>query len=129
QDVAMSAMSLTAYSLGLAAFMLIKVLAPGYFARQDTATPVRFGIIAMAANMVLNLLFVLPLMFWFDAGHVGLALATSVAAYLNAGLLLRGLLRAGVMQLQPGWGAYAGRLLLATAAMVGALVLLSPPVE
>lgn len=129
QDVAMSAMSLTAYSLGLAAFMLIKVLAPGYFARQDTATPVRFGIIAMAANMVLNLLFVLPLMFWFDAGHVGLALATSIAAYLNAGLLLRGLLRAGVLQLQPGWGAYAGRLLLATAAMVGALVLLSPPVE
>jgi putative peptidoglycan lipid II flippase len=129
EDVAMSALSLQAYSLGLAAFMLIKVLAPGYYARQDTATPVRYGIIAMAANMVLNLAFVLPLMYWFQAGHVGLALATSVAAYLNAGLLLRGLLRDGVLQPQAGWAVYTGRLLLATSAMVAVLVLLSPGVE
>lgn len=129
RDVAMSALSLQAYSLGLAAFMLIKVLAPGYYARQDIATPVRFGIISMAANMVMNLLFVLPLLFWFGAGHVGLALATSAAAYLNAGLLLRGLLRDGVMQPQAGWVAYAVRLSLATASMVAVVLWLSPGVE
>ncbi len=127
EDVAMAALSLQAYSLGLAAFMLIKVLAPGYYARQDTATPVKIGIISMVANMVLNLAFVLPLLYLYNTGHVGLALATSVAAYLNAGLLLRGLLRDGVFIFQPGWGAYGGRLLAATAAMVAAVLWLCPP--
>ena len=107
--------------------MLIKVLAPGYYARQDTATPVKIGIIAMVANMVLNLAFVLPLLYLYNTGHVGLALATSVAAYLNAGLLLWGLLRDGVFIFQPGWGAYGGRLLAATAAMVAAVLWLCPP--
>ena len=99
----MAVLSLRAYSLGLIAFMLVKVLAPGFYARKDTATPVKIGIIAMAANMVLNLLFVLPLMYFWNIGHLGLALATSVAAYLNAGLLLRGLARAGVYRCSRGW--------------------------
>lgn len=129
EDVGMAALSLQAYSLGLAAFMLIKVLAPGFYARKDTATPVKIGIIAMAANMLLNLAFVLPLLYLYNIGHVGLALATSVAAYLNAGLLLRGLLRDGVFIFQPGWGAYGGRLLAATAAMVAAVLWLCPPTE
>ena len=129
EDVGMAALSLQAYSLGLGAFMLIKVLAPGFYARQDTATPVKIGIIAMAANMVLNLAFVLPLLYLYNVGHVGLALATSVAAYLNAGLLLRGLLREGVYVFQPGWGVYGGRLLAATAAMVAVVVWLCPPTE
>ena len=116
-DVGMAALSLRAYGLGLVAFMLVKVLAPGYYARQDTATPVKIGIIAMVANMVLNLLLVVPLMISWNVGPLGLALATSIAAYLNAGLLLRGLLRAGVYRLQPGWGHYAMRLLLATGFM------------
>ncbi|HAB04711.1 MAG TPA: murein biosynthesis integral membrane protein MurJ, partial [Alcanivorax sp.] len=59
-----------AYSAGLGAFMLIKILAPGYFARQDTRTPVKIGIIAMVANMALNLALIWPLQ------HAGLALAT-----------------------------------------------------
>jgi putative peptidoglycan lipid II flippase len=84
-DVHMAAQSLQAYSLGLVFMMLIKVLAPGYYARQDTRTPVRIGIIAMISNMVLNLILVWPL------GHVGLALATSLSAGLNAFLLWRGL--------------------------------------
>lgn len=84
-DVQMAARSLQAYSLGLVFMMLIKVLAPGYYARQDTRTPVRIGIIAMVSNMVLNLILVWPL------GHVGLALATSLSAGLNAFLLWRGL--------------------------------------
>src|SRR5690606_18654729 len=80
RDVAMASYSLRAYSLGLLAFMLIKVLAPGYFARQDTATPVKIGVVAMVANMGLNIAFVLPLV-KMDLGHMGLALATSVAAF------------------------------------------------
>ena len=102
-DVEMASLSLRAYSLGLVAFMLVKILAPGYYARKDTATPVKIGIIAMAANMVMNLAFVLPLMYYLGIGHLGLALATSCAAWLNAGLLLRGLLKAHVFAFQPGW--------------------------
>jgi putative peptidoglycan lipid II flippase len=126
-DVAMSSLSLQAYSLGLVAFMLVKVLAPAYYARKDTKTPVKIGIIAMVVNMVLNLLFVFPLMYYWNAGHMGLALATSVAAFLNAGLLLRGLLRDGVYQIHGGWGSYTLRLGLATAGMTAALVFLNHP--
>lgn len=123
-DVNMASLSLMAYSTGLVAFMLIKVLAPGYYARQDTATPVKIGIVAMVANMVMNLAFVLPLLWYFNVGHLGLALATSVSAWLNAGLLLRGLLRAEVFIWQPGWFSYCARLLLASAAMSVTLLLL-----
>ncbi|WP_409526617.1 murein biosynthesis integral membrane protein MurJ [Nitrincola sp. MINF-07-Sa-05] len=115
RDVYMSAMSLRAYSVGLLAFMLIKVLASGYFSRQDMKTPVRIGIWAMVANMVLNLILVWPL------DHVGLALATSLSAFLNAGLLLRGLLRSDVYQWQPGWGVALARMLAANLAMLGCL--------
>ncbi|MCP1328729.1 murein biosynthesis integral membrane protein MurJ, partial [Halomonas sp. 707D4] len=80
-DIQMSAMSLRAYAVGLVAFMLIKVLAPGFFARQDTRTPVKVGIMAMVANMVFNLILIWPL------AHAGLALATALSAFLNAGLL------------------------------------------
>ncbi len=125
-DVGMARLSLQAYSLGLLAFMLIKVLAPGYYARQDMWTPVRIGIKAMVANMVLNFVFVLPLMYVWGIGHVGLALATSVSAWLNAGLLLMGLLRVGVYEFQPGWLAYGARLLLASAVMAFVVVFLTP---
>lgn len=128
RDVSMSAWSLRAYSLGLCAFMLIKVLAPGFYARQDMVTPVSIGIRAMVANMVLNVLFVVPLYLLCNLGHVGLALATSVAAYLNAGLLWRGLLRESVYHFSPAWRAYALRLSLATLAMLGVLWWLLPPV-
>jgi len=127
RDVAMAALSLRAYSLGLVAFMLVKVLAPGYYARQDTATPVKIGIVAMVANMLMNLAFVLPLMWYFNIGHLGLALATSCAAWLNAGLLLRGLLRDGVFTFRPGWLSFALRLALATLAMTLAVLVLGEP--
>jgi putative peptidoglycan lipid II flippase len=77
------------YVVGLPAYVLIKVLAPGYFARKDTRTPVRIAIVAMAVNLVLNLALIWPLQ------HVGLALATALAAWLNAALLAGGLLRRG----------------------------------
>ena len=88
-DIQASAASLMAYALGLPAFMMIKVLAPHYFARQDTKTPVKIGLIAMLANMAFNLILV------WSLDHVGLALATSLSAWLNAGLLLLGLQRRG----------------------------------
>lgn len=124
-DISMSSWSLRAYAFGLLAFMLIKVLAPGYFSRQDTKTPVKIGIIAMAVNMVLNIALVWPLYTYINMGHVGLALATSLAAMLNAGLLYRGLRKAGVFQRLPGWGLFSLRLALANGSMVAVLLILS----
>jgi putative peptidoglycan lipid II flippase len=106
--------------------MLVKVLAPGFYAREDMRTPVRIGIIAMAVNMVLNIAFVFPLMWWLNLGHVGLALATSVSAWLNALLLFRGLRRDAVLprgSLPARWLAQVGA---ATAAMVSILLWLMP---
>lgn len=116
-DVSMAVFSLRAYSVGLIAFMLIKVLAPGYYARKDMKTPVSIGIKAMAANMFLNIILVVPLYHYWNIGHVGLALATSLAAFLNAGLLFAGLYRLGVYQLQQAWLGYLVRLLVAAATM------------
>lgn len=112
-DATMAALSLQTFAIGLPALIWVKVLAPGYFARQDTATPFRFASISVVTNITLNL----ALFSWW--GHVGLALATSVAGWVNAMLLLRGLIRSGH---------YApGRALLATCARatVGALVMLA----
>jgi len=122
RDVNMSSLSLQALSLGLLALMLIKIWAPGFYAHMDTATPVKIGIMSMAANMVMNLLFVLPLMHLWNIGHVGLALATSLAAMLNATLLLRGLLRAGFYTFAPGWRLFMMRLLVASVCMVATLL-------
>jgi len=116
-DIAMSALSLQAYALGLLAFMLIKVLAPGYFSRQDTKTPVKIGIIAMAVNMVFNLILVIPFHYLWQIGHVGLALATALSAWLNAGLLYRGLRQRDVYTPIAGWSVYLIRLLVANVVM------------
>ena len=110
-DVDMAARSLLAFALGLLAFVAVKVLATGYFSRQDTRTPVRVGVVAMLSNIVLNLALVVPL------AHAGLALATTLSAFLNAGLLLRGLVQRGVFRPRPGWSGFIGRV------VVGNLVL------
>lgn len=115
QDVAMSRLSLMAYSVGLLSFILIKILAPGYYSRQDTRTPVRIAVIAMLANMVLNIILVFPL------AHAGLALATSLSATLNASLLFRGLYLDRVYRPEPGWPLLVLRVALAVAAMGGLL--------
>ncbi len=129
-DLDMARMSLMAYTLGLPAFMLVKVLAPGYYARQDTRTPVRIGIIAMVANMVLNLLYVLPWV-WSDTpgAHTGLALATATSSWINAALLYRGLRHQGHLEHQAGWGRFILRLLAAGGAMLALLLALTPPLE
>lgn len=119
-DVAMAERSLVAYATGIQAFVLIKVLAPAFYARQDTRTPVRIGVIAMAANMVFNLILIFPLQ------HAGLALATSLSAYLNALLLWRGLRHQGAYQPRSGWAVLLGRVALAAALMVMLLWWFSP---
>jgi len=122
-DILMASYSLKAYALGLTAFMLIKILASGYFSRQDTKTPVKIGVIAMVANMVMNLLFVVPLHFIWQLGHVGLALATSASACVNFGLLLRGLLKGGIYKPAEGWWRFA--LTITVANLLMGLVLLA----
>jgi putative peptidoglycan lipid II flippase len=103
-DVEMTALSLSAYALGLPAFIAVKVLAPGYYARQDTKTPVKIAITSMVSNMVMNFLFVGVLVsLSFKGPHMGLALASSLAAYINAGMLYRGLRKQGVYAPEPGW--------------------------
>jgi putative peptidoglycan lipid II flippase len=117
-DVTMATISLMAYSFGLLGFILVKVLVPGYFSRQDTKTPVRIGVIALLVNMVLNVLIVVP---WLQSGaaapHAGLAVATSISSFLNAGLLYRGLLKDGVIMHSDGWGRFLLRVVVATAVM------------
>jgi putative peptidoglycan lipid II flippase len=97
EDVTMAGLSLKAYAIGLVGFIAIKVLAPGYYARQDTKTPVKIAVKAMAVNMLLNIILVFPL------AHAGLALATTLSGMLNAYLLYRGLRNEAVYQPAPGW--------------------------
>jgi putative peptidoglycan lipid II flippase len=92
------------------------VLAPGFYARQDTRTPVRIGIVAMLANIALSLALVFPLK------HVGLALAISLAAFLNAALLYRWLRKHDVYRPLPGWGLFLLRIGFASAVMGALLV-------
>ena len=114
-DVVMASYSLMAYSLGLLGFIMVKVLAPGFFARQDTRTPVKVGIIAMVANMVMNVILVFPL------AHAGLALATSLSSFLNAVLLYRILRRDGVYRPRSGWGGLCTRVVVANGVMAALL--------
>lgn len=123
RDTLQAAAALQAYSIGVMTFMLIKVLAPGYFARQDIKTPVKIAIICMVVNMVFNLILIWPL------AHVGLALATSLSAVLNASLLWWGLRKAGIYQAQPGWPVFMLRLIAACAAMALIIVWMVPGTE
>lgn len=126
-DVRMTMIALMAYSFGFMGFSLVKVLIPGFFARQETRTPVRIGLVAIASGMVMSAGFV-GLSVWldFEAPHAGLALATSLSAWINAGLLFLRLRKDGIYRPQPGWAAFALRLLLANLLMAAALLLLTP---
>jgi len=116
QDVHQASLSLLAYASGLLNFMLIKVLAPGYYSRQDTKTPVKYGIIAMLTNMVFNAIFA------YFYGYVGLAIATALSAFVNMALLYRGLHIAGVYQVTKRTVFFIIRLMVAGAAMVAAIL-------
>ncbi|KII77433.1 murein biosynthesis integral membrane protein MurJ [Vibrio renipiscarius] len=115
-DVQQASLSLFAYASGLLNFMLIKVLAPGYYSRQDTKTPVKYGIVAMTTNMVFNAIFA------YFYGYVGLAMATALSALVNMALLYRGLHLQGVYQISKKTLLFIARLAIAGGAMVAALV-------
>ncbi|HEY7578004.1 MAG TPA: murein biosynthesis integral membrane protein MurJ [Acetobacteraceae bacterium] len=115
ESARLSAQSLAAYAVGLPAFVLVKVLAPGFFARGDTATPVKVGVAAVALNLAMNLAFMVPLR------HIGPALATSLAAIFNVGWLGVVLVRRGHLRLDARLRERLLRMVLATAAMAAVL--------
>jgi len=138
-DADMVALSLSALSFGLPAFALVKVLVPAFYARQNTKTPVRAGIAAMVANMLLNVLLVGALyLLWRRVEtpgeglltrianvrglHMAVAVASSLASYLNLLLLWRALQREAIYQREPGWGRHLLRLAVACGLMVGVIV-------
>jgi len=110
-----TAAALVAYATGLPAYVLIKVLAPGFFARHDTKTPVKIAAVAMVANIVLNLIF---MRYW---GHVGIAYAASVSAWFNALALAVVLVRRGELQFDQRLLRSAPRVLLASGGMAAGL--------
>lgn len=122
-DVQQVSFALYAYMSGLVSFMFIKVLAPGFYARQDTKTPVKIGIKAMVANMVFNLMLA-PFL-----GYVGLALATTLSATLNAFWLYQGLKKQQTFALSAETKYFFLKLLIATLGMTATVFYLSPSFE
>lgn len=122
RDIQMATYALMAYSWGLLGFSLVKVLAPGYFARQDTKTPVKVGLIALGVNMGINVAVVLPAhLAGFPVPHVLLATSTCISAAVNTFLLWRGLRRDGVYRPGAGWWRLLTQIGVASVAM-GALL-------
>ena len=119
-DSAMTQQALVAYSVGLLALILVKILAPGFYAQQDIKTPVRIAIVSLLATQAMNALFI----FVIDLRHAGLALSISLAACLNAGLLYWQLRRKGIYLPQPGWAKFLAKLVLAVLVMAAVLLAL-----
>lgn len=119
-DAQMASLSLMAYSFGLLGFILVKILAPAFYARKDMKTPVKVAIVALVANMVFNLLLIGPF------AHVGLAAATSISAFMNAGLLYWYLRQQQVFAPQTGWLKLSSQIGFASLVMVGFIVWLNP---
>jgi putative peptidoglycan lipid II flippase len=110
-DVWMTRQALMAYSLGLLGLILVKVLAPGFYARQNIRTPVKVAIFTLLATQAMNLAFIGPFK------HAGLALAIGLGACINAGLLLHLLRKHAIYQPQPGWAVYIVKVVIAVALM------------
>ncbi len=127
-DTGMAAIALAGYGLGLPAFLLIKVLQPGFFSRQDTRTPMRIGAAALGINMLFNVALVGSAVgVGFAAPHAGLALATALSGWWHAGMLYRRLTSTDAFRRAPGWLPLALRVAVATAAMAALLLWLSGP--
>ena len=114
-DVHSTVTALMGYGVGLMGLVGVKILAPGFYARQDIRTPVRIAIVVLVLTQLMNLVTV-PFL-----GHAGLALSIGLAALVNAAWLLIGLRRSNAYRPQPGWPAFAGRVFLATALLGGLL--------
>ncbi|SFD89641.1 putative peptidoglycan lipid II flippase [Nitrosomonas sp. Nm166] len=110
-DVWMTREALIAYSAGLLGLILVKVLAPGFYARQNIKTPVKIAVITLIATQLMNLAFIIPFQ------HAGLALAIGLGACLNAGLLYYKLRSHKIYQPQPGWGIFFLKILIALTIM------------
>ncbi len=123
RDVEMTRQALVAYSIGLVGLILVKVLAPGFYARQNIRTPVKIGLVTLATTQLLNLVLVGPLR------HAGLALAIGIGACINAGLLFHYLRRGGIYLPQTGWGAFLGRLVVAVIVMGVAIGFAAGPAD
>ncbi|HBW2785976.1 TPA: murein biosynthesis integral membrane protein MurJ [Klebsiella pneumoniae] len=115
-DVAMTQRALVAYSVGLMGLIVVKVLAPGFYSRQDIKTPVKIAIITLIMTQVMNLAFIGPLK------HAGLSLSIGLAACLNAALLYWQLRKQKIFTPQPGWLAFLLRLIIAVLVMAAALL-------
>lgn len=122
-DVAMSTLALEAFAVGVCGFIFVKVLAPGFFAKQDTQTPMKIAVIAIVVNIVLSVLLVKSMQ------HTGLALAVSIAAWVNASLLYVMLIVRGIYAPQAGWFWFLARVGLAVFAMSAVLLYLNKPAE
>lgn len=117
EDVSMTRMAVVGYSVGLVGLIAIKVLAPGFYAKQDVRTPVRIALLVLAVTQGLNLLLV-PIF-----AHAGLALSISIGALANATLLLVGLIRRGLFVPAPGWGRFLLQISVASVALATMLAL------
>jgi len=122
-DTLKCAAALSAFSLGVPAYVLIKVLTPGFYARQDTKTPVRIAMISMLVNLVGNLILIWPL------GIVGVTIATAFAAWVNVGLLYRTLQKRGHLAIDPQLRRSFVQISVASAAMGVALWFLNPIID
>lgn len=109
--VKMTAYSLIAYSVGMSAIVMVKILAPGFYARQNTKTPVRVAMASLTLNIVFCLILISPLK------HIGLALATSLSSIFNAIALYWILRKEAIFILQPGWFIFLLRIVLASFVM------------
>ncbi len=116
-DVLMVRNALMAYSLGLTGLIAVKILAPGFYARQDIKTPVKIAILVLGVTQIMNFVFMIPFQ------HAGLALATGLGACLNASLLYHGLRRRNLYQPRPGWGLFLLKLAAALGVMATVLAL------
>jgi putative peptidoglycan lipid II flippase len=110
-DVWMTRNAVMAYSIGLTGLILVKILAPGFYARQNIRTPVKIGLLTLGVTQALNLILLMPLQ------HVGLALATGLGACFNAAFLFYKLRQYDMYRPQAGWVAFVGKLLCALLAM------------
>jgi putative peptidoglycan lipid II flippase len=129
-DVNMTAAALMAYAFGFMGFSLVKVLIPGFYARQQTRVPMRFAIVSLGCGMAMSLSGVLvAVQLGFHAPHAVLAAATSTSAWINASLLYRRLRQDGVYQPQAGWRRFAIQLLAANAVMAATLLAQHGPLD
>jgi putative peptidoglycan lipid II flippase len=116
-DVLMTQQALIAYSVGLLGLILVKILAPGFYARQNIKTPVKIAVFTLVTTQLMNLVFV----FLMHLQHAGLALAIGLGACINAALLYYHLRKANIYQPQPGWLIFTLKLLVALSVMGAAL--------